>query len=278
MPKVAQHVVEARRNKAAALLREHRYLGIGDVAKQLGVSENTARRDLAALADREQATRTFGGAVPSSNHLQDWNRHFTSFSARLDSAAVAKRAVAGRAVKLIESGMCVFIDAGSTGAFAAEALATSKLSGVTVVTQSLAVAARLGEASHVVTRVIGGRLLARQAALLDEATLEQAGRFDYDVALLGAEAFDASGAWNSINEVVELQRRVSGKSAIAAVCCDASKCGRRAPSLLAGWEEIDLLVTDATAADLRRADVPGGRDRVLRPRLPRASSKATQRS
>ncbi|MEM7806788.1 MAG: DeoR/GlpR family DNA-binding transcription regulator [Planctomycetota bacterium] len=270
MPKVAQHIVEARRARAAALLREHRYLGVGEVAKRLGVSENTARRDLAVLAERSQAQRTFGGAVAASDHLQDWNRRFASFAARLESAADAKRAVADRAAKLIESDMTVFVDAGSTGAFVAEALAAMSVRGVTVFTHSLAVAARLGRAEHVVVQVLGGRLLARQAALLDESTLEHASALRCDLAILGAEAFDASGAWNSINEVVDLQRRVIVASDTTAVCCDATKCSRRAPALLAGWDEIDLLVTDASAADLRRAGVPGGRERVLRPRSKRA--------
>ena len=46
--RVPVHVVEARREKLAALIEKHRYLPIGELCRQLGVSEATARRDLAA--------------------------------------------------------------------------------------------------------------------------------------------------------------------------------------------------------------------------------------
>lgn len=258
MPKVAQHIVEARRERAAALLREHKYLDVADVAERLGVSHNTARRDLAALAERSQIKRTFGGAVGGvTSRLDDWNQRFESFAGRLDHAAEGKRRIARKAARLVEAGMTVYIDAGSTLAIVADELAARPPAEVTIVTGSLAVAERLG-GTELTVRVLGGRLLARQAALLDESTVEAAGAFDYDVALLGAEAFDASGAWNTLGPVVELQRRVMGRSVLSALCCDATKCGRRAPALLTNWDEIDGLLTDATPAALRKAGIDAG--------------------
>jgi len=187
VPRVAQRVVEARRERAAELLREHRYLGVADVARHLGVSENTARRDLAALAESAKATRTIGGAVAA------FDRRFASFAERAGREADRKRAIARAAASLVEPGKTVFLDAGTTLAAVADAIAEARPAGLGVVTHSLAVAERLG-AAGVSVRVLGGTLLPRQAVLLDERTLREAGRLKLDLALLGAEAFDASGA------------------------------------------------------------------------------------
>jgi DeoR/GlpR family transcriptional regulator of sugar metabolism len=235
-------------------------MGVADVAKHLKVSLNTARRDLAALAESSEATRTLGGAVAA------YDRRFASFADRAERGAAAKRRVAGRAAKLVRqlpAGSRVFLDAGTTLALVAALLAKRPFA-AEIVTNSLAVADRLGVAK-VPVRVLGGTLMPRQAALLDEQTVRAAAELDYDLALCGAEAIDASGAWNSDNSVVELQRAVIGRCRRVALCVDASKLAARAPALLASWDEIDLLITDADPAGLREQEIRLGRGRVLRP-------------
>ena len=109
--------------------------------------------------------------------------------------------------------------------------------------------------------VLGGRLLARQSVMLDDSTIAAVGSFDVDVALLGAEAFDASGAWNSHNDVAALQRAVMARSKMIFLCVDAEKLGRRGPALLATWDEPIRLITDATRAALAEHDIPLKRGR-----------------
>ena len=277
MPKVSQQVVEGRRREAAGLLRAHRYLGVVDLAGRLGVSVATARRDLAALAGAEgnAVRRTFGGAVA------DYARRFASFDDRRPVNAAAKAAIAARAVALVAdlpAGATLFLDAGTTCDAVAERLASDRAAAASdgdvaapldVVTHSLAVADHLADAPGVAVHVLGGRLLPRQSVLLDERTVTAAGRRRYALALLGAEGFDASGAWNSAQGVVALQRAVIGRSARCALCLDATKLGRRAPARLGPWSALGDLVTDADPAFLRRAGIDPGAGRT--PRTPRAS-------
>ena len=263
VPRVAQHIVEARRQRVADLLRTHRYLGVGEVAERLGVSENTARRDLAALADRDEVQRTFGGAVAA------YDRQFASFGDRLQRNVIGKRAVAAAAVKLIEPGFRVFLDAGTTLALVADHLANRMPADTAIYTHSIAVAERLGGAGMDV-RVLGGKWLPRQAAVLDERTIDEAGAFEYDLALLGAEAFDRLGAWNSDDSVVALQRRVRLLAGRTVLCADASKLGKQAPAQLAAWRQIDHLVTDASPAALERESIYLSSKQVVRARRRKA--------
>ena len=85
--RVPIHVVEARREKLAALIERYRYLPIGELCRRLDVSEATARRDLAALASRNKVKRTHGGA------LAEFNERFPSFHERQASSASATDSV-----------------------------------------------------------------------------------------------------------------------------------------------------------------------------------------
>ena len=83
--RVADHVVQARRQRLAGLLARHHYLSLGELCDRLEVSEPTARRDLAALAADRAITRTRGGA------LVEYNQKFPSFRERIGRAAGSTR-------------------------------------------------------------------------------------------------------------------------------------------------------------------------------------------
>ncbi|HEY8967389.1 MAG TPA: DeoR/GlpR family DNA-binding transcription regulator, partial [Candidatus Methylacidiphilales bacterium] len=106
--RVAKHIVDARREQVARLLRQHRYLPLQELCDRLSISEATARRDLAALADAKKVTRTYGGA------LADYNETFASFAERRNLSRAAKREIAARARALLRPGATCFIDAGTT--------------------------------------------------------------------------------------------------------------------------------------------------------------------
>ena len=250
MPRVAQREIDGRRRAMTALLRARSYLPVGDLCRRFGISEATARRDLAALAEAKAVRRTFGGA------MADYDRRFAPFADRLAVAAGAKRRIALAAAALVEPGATVFLDAGTTVFAVAERLRRRPVPAVTVVTNSLAVAERLAGARGVDVDLLGGRLLPSQSVILGDVARRAARAYRFDLALLGAEGFDAAGVSNSAADVVALQRAVAGRARRHAVLADATKAGVRALAPLMAWGEVDVLVTDA-------AEVPGRPRHVL---------------
>ena len=93
--------------------------------------------------------------------------------------------------------------------------------------------------------------------LLGDLACRSAAFYQFDVALLGAEGFDAEGIWNSTEDVVALQQAVVRRSDRHAVCIDGGKAGVRAPALLLAWDQLDLMVSDA-------AKVPVGPMHLMR--------------
>ena len=248
MARVAQCEIDGRRRAMTALLRERAYLPVGDLCRRFGISEATARRDLVALSDAKAVRRTLGGA------MADYDRRFAPFADRPAVAAKAKGRIAAAALALVGPGTTVFLDAGTTVFAVAERLRRRPVP-ARVVTNSLAVAERLAGARGIDVDLLGGRLVASQSVLLGGLACRAARSYRFDVALLGAEGFDAAGVSNSAADVVALQRAVVARSDRHAVLADRTKAGVRAPAALLGWDDLDLLITDAP-------DVPGGATNV----------------
>jgi DeoR/GlpR family transcriptional regulator of sugar metabolism len=247
--RVALHIVQARRETLARLLRRQGYLPLAEVCRRLRISEATARRDLACLARDRLIKRTYGGA------LADYNRSFPSFRERRHQAQAAKRRIARAARNAIRAGMTVFFDAGTTIHAIAEAFAARPAPRVTTVTNSLPVAEVLAEVRGLAVQLIGGEFWARQSVLFGPKAQRSLRLWRFDLAFLGAEGMTRAGLWNSQADVVAFQRTVAGLSRRTLCCLDSSKLGREAPAFLLSWPRVDGLLTDARAADLAAAGI-----------------------
>jgi len=243
--KVPLHIVVARRAQLAGIVASEGYVPVAEVCARLGVSEATARRDLAALADDNAITRTHGGA------LVEYNQRFPSFRERLADADDAKRRIAVAARALITSGMTVWCDGGTTVYRLAEQLAHAPVPGLVVVTNNLPVAEMLADRDDCDVHLLGGRFFRRSSLLIGGHATENVAAWRFDLAFLGAEGLDATGAWNSQADMTALQRLVAERSGQVVLLADASKLGRRAPEFLTNWSTFDRVLTDAKSAQLK---------------------------
>jgi DeoR family fructose operon transcriptional repressor len=261
MPRVALEVVETRRTRLAEVLQSSGYLPVGELCRRLGVSEATCRRDLTMLANRDQVRRTFGGAlgVERSPSLGQYEAGFASFRARRRLASGSKSVLARRAVGLIKAGQVIFLDAGTTVYRVVEELVQRPPDRLTVVTHSLMVALRLGAVEGMTVHLLGGQVLYRQGLTLGARTEVAARAFNFDLALLGAEAFNSVGIFNSQDDVVRLQKTVVGRSRRVRFLMDKTKGGQTAAVEVFGWERWPgrdvRLLSDADAALLAKNGV-----------------------
>jgi DeoR family fructose operon transcriptional repressor len=252
--RVADHVVKARRQRLAGLLARHHYLSLGELCDRLEVSAPTARRDLAVLEAEQAIVRTHGGA------LVEYNQKFPSFRDRLGRAAGIKRRLGAAAAKLLKPGQTVWLDGGTTLYYVAEALADRRPEGLVVVTHNMPAAELLADLGDVDVHLLGGQYFRRTSLLLGPRTVSAARRWRFDVALLGVEGIDRAGLWNSLRDVVLLQRAVLRGSALSVVLADAVKFGRQAAEFLCPGHEVDRILSDATSSDFDAAGLrPGQR-------------------
>lgn len=247
--RVPLHVVEARREKLAALIEKHRYLPVGELCRILGVSEATARRDLNALASCNKLKRTHGGA------LVEFNERFPSFNERQNDASRGKLKIARAALRLIRPGGVYFFDSGTTVFALAEAFRARPVSPVTIVTSNLPVGELLSDIPDVRVFLLAGQILGRQSVLLGETSCKSLEFWDFRIAFLSAEAADRVGLWNSQEMIVTQQIAAMRRAEHVVFCLDARKIGTRTPILLKTWSATDFLLTDAGNSKLAAAGI-----------------------
>ena len=148
-----------RRQGLARLLSARGFVRVADASAELGVSEVTIRGDLSALARDGRAVRVHGGAMPVDPLVRE-----SPVESTRDQDAAAKRAIGVAAARLISSGDCVYLDAGSTALAVAEALlARRELHDVIVVTSSLALALALEAGIPRLDVIVTGGTLVRSS-------------------------------------------------------------------------------------------------------------------
>ena len=247
--KVPFHIVQARRDRLAELLGQHHYLPVKELCRRLGVSEATARRDLAALVVEKKIKRTHGGA------LSEFNERFPSFRDRQGKAARAKAKIAKAALAFMQPGGIYFLDSGTTICAMAEAFRDHPVTPATIVTSNLPVGEMLAAIPDVQVFLVAGQLLHRQSTLLGETAQKSLEFWRFDTAFLSAEAMNPDGIWNSQAAIVDQQRVVLQLSTRGVFCIDGSKLGREAPHFLVPWDRVDALVTDVSTERLAQAGI-----------------------
>ena len=248
--KVPLHVIQARREKLAALIEQHRFLPVKELCRLLGVSEATMRRDLAALHSEKRITRTFGGA------LKEFNDRFPSFRERQSKASRSKGRVARLALGLMQPEKTYFFDSGTTVFAIAEAFRDTPVTPVTIVTSNLPVGEMLAAIPGVEVFQLAGQLLHLQSTLLGETAQRSLEFWRFDWAFLSTEGMTPTGLWNSQLAIVEQQKVVIRRSARHVFCLDGSKLNRQAPHFLIGWNQLDTLLTDLPIEKLQAAGIP----------------------
>lgn len=250
--RVPLHIVELRREQLRALIRTDGFLPVAEICRRLGISEATARRDLASVAAHGHITRTRGGA------LADYNASFASPRERAGHSRTAKHRIAACALSRLPAQGTVFLDAGTTILALARLLCHRRrdLAGLVIVTNSLPVATLLGGTPGLELHVLGGTFLHRQAILLGADAVRALAGWSFDAAFLGGEGLNADGISNSHQEIAKFQQSVLGRTRAAWFCLDSSKLGRATPHQVVDWNSPASLVTDSSPAQLAAAGVP----------------------
>ncbi|PRZ04461.1 DeoR family transcriptional regulator [Isoptericola sp. CG 20/1183] len=247
-----------RRDHLIDTLRRDGKIVAKTVAAELGLSEDSIRRDLREMAAEGLCQRVYGGALPASAALADYD-------GRRRVAVVGKQQVATAAVRLIDPGSTVILDGGTTALAVASALPPDLR--CTVITHSPTVAAALVEHPGVEVFVLGGRLFKHSAVTSGAAAAEAAQRISADLFLLGVTGIhpDAGLTTGDADEAA-MKRVLAGRAAETYVLGSSEKIGTASPYQVIGFDAVAGVITDA-GPDTDVMDALGARIRlVLAPR------------
>lgn len=211
-----------------------------DLAVEFGVSEDAIRRDLRDLAEAGKCRRVYGGALPVAGPAP--------FVERVDRDFSVKRPLARAAAALIAPDATVYIDAGSTNLLLAESLMRGRP--VTVVTNSVAVAAAVYRRPEVRLFLIGGLVDPDVDGALGGGAMEQIGRYRPDLTVLGACAVDPDiGLTAHDDRDADLKRAAVAGAGRVVLLATNDKLGRSAPHHVAAAPAIQTLIVEHDAPE-----------------------------
>jgi DeoR/GlpR family transcriptional regulator of sugar metabolism len=230
-----------RRDLLLARLRSDGRLVAKELALELGISEDSIRRDLRDLAAAGLCQRVYGGALPSSPAVGD-------YAARTTISVASKESVATRAAALIRPGSTVILDGGTTALAVTMALAPDLRA--TVVTHSPIVASALVDHACVEVVIIGGRLFKHSAVTCGAAAAEAAERVHADLFLMGVTGVhpDAGLTTGDADEAA-MKRILAGRAADTYVLASAEKIGAASRFTVLPLDEVAGIITDSAGTD-----------------------------
>jgi DeoR family glycerol-3-phosphate regulon repressor len=238
-----------RQQRIVELVRRDGYVRVATLAAQFGISQMSARRDLAALSQQGLIQRSQGAAVavqpPALDNglpgLGEADMREQQYETRRRRQNVAKQAIARSAAGLLSPDDNIALDVGSTVLTLARELV--KHTGIHVFTNHLRVASLLGS-SRCVVLMPGGIVRPQELSVCgQQAVADASGRW-FSKVFLGVAGLTQEGGFDSSPEDTQVKRAYIEHADQVILLCDASKFGKRSLVQACSLQEIDILITD----------------------------------
>lgn len=212
-----------------------------DVALELGLSEDSVRRDLRDLAAAGLCQRVYGGALPVSPAVAD-------YATRTGVEPGSKSRVAARAAQLVRPGSRVILDGGTTTLAVVRALPGDLV--CTVITHSPTIAVALLDRPAIEVFLLGGRLFRHSAVTCGAAAVEAAQAVSADLFLLGVTGVHPEhGLTTGDPEEAAMKRALAARAADTYVLASAEKVGAVSPYRVLPLSDVAGVVTDTAPDD-----------------------------
>jgi DeoR/GlpR family transcriptional regulator of sugar metabolism len=227
---------ERRQEILTRLQREGKVVA-SQLVTELGVSEDTVRRDLRELAAGGLLQRVHGGALPPSSAGG-------SFAQRLQVAPEAKAHLAEAALPLLATANVLLLDGGTTVLELARRLPPDR--DCTVLTNAPPVAQALASHPRAEVVLIGGRLLKSAQVTVGSATVDALRQVRADACVLGICSLHPELGVTAIDhDEAHVKRAMVAASAEVIALATADKLRTASPWIVAPLADVTYLVTDA---------------------------------
>ncbi|MEU8876044.1 DeoR/GlpR family DNA-binding transcription regulator [Streptomyces javensis] len=230
-------LAERRHQLILRALRSGGPASVTDLSSELGVSAATVRRDLIRLEEDGLLTRVHGGAV-----AEDGDQPFAEVA---EVRVTDKDAVAERAAAMVQDGQTVLLDIGTTAYRLARQLHGRRL---TVITSNLVVYEELAEDTGIELVLPGGVVRREYRSLVGFLTEDSLRQLHADWLFLGTSGIRPGGHVMDTTVVeVPVKRAMMAAAEKTVLLADAGKFPGRGMAKVCGPQDIDFVVTNASA-------------------------------
>ncbi|MFS0781256.1 DeoR/GlpR family DNA-binding transcription regulator [Bacillus sp. 1P06AnD] len=231
-------LVAERQRKIVELVNQRLSIRVTELSNIFSVTEETIRRDLEKLEKENLLTRSHGGAVSIEQEEKE-----ISYREREITNAAEKKSIAIEAIRLIEPGDQIILDASTTAWYMAKQLPDMPL---TVLTNSINVAIELSKKEHVKVISTGGTLLAQSMSYVGPLAERSLTMYHVNKAFLSCKGVHVEKGLSDFNESQALLKKQMMEIADETILMvDSSKMGVRSFSHIAFLVDIDKVITDS---------------------------------
>lgn len=231
-------LIDERRQHIMELVQRNGRVLISQVSAALGISRITIRKDIDHLASKGLLRRSHGGAISTQGAaLLD-----PSLSEKEQKQLREKQRIAAAAASLVEEGMCVVLDSGTTTTAIAREL--RQFSRLTVITNAVNIATELAATDFEVI-LTGGNLRKNSFSLVGPLAEDALREVHADILFLGVDGFDVKTGVMTPNLLESRVNRAMIHAAERVVAvCDSTKFSRRSLALIAPPAAVHTVITD----------------------------------
>jgi DeoR/GlpR family transcriptional regulator of sugar metabolism len=213
-----------------------------ELSESLKVSEDTIRRDLAELAESGEIIKVHGGALSKSYHypIQQSSPY----------ALDAKKTIAKKAIKLIQPGMTILTEAGTTMLEMVRMIPDK--TEATFFTVSPLVALELVAHPRLTVILLGGQVDYTSQINVGEKPIGELSDIQVDLCFFGANGLDSKeGLTESEWNISQIKKAMIKSSSKLAVITISEKLNTALKMKICRPNEIDYLITELPPDDKR---------------------------
>jgi DeoR family glycerol-3-phosphate regulon repressor len=249
--------INPRQQRLLERVRRHGSVSVDELARELGVTPQTVRRDVGLLSDAGLLSRFHGGVSLPGSTTEN-----IGYQQRQQINIEGKRVIARAVAEHVPDGCSLFMNIGTTTEEVARALRHHR--DLRIVTNNLNVAAILCEGGDFEVLIAGGSVRPRDRAIVGEATVDFIRQFKVDIGLIGISAIEADGTLRDFDyREVRVAQTIIEQSREVWLAADHTKFGRHAMVQLAHLSQVDVLFTDAPPPDELRALMAESEGRIV---------------
>ncbi|MGC8531715.1 MAG: DeoR/GlpR family DNA-binding transcription regulator [Acidiphilium sp.] len=233
---------EQRQARIIDMVSKQGFLTIEALARDLGVTVQTIRRDVNLLATEGRLSRYRGGAgIASSIENMEYER-------RQVVNLAAKQRIAANVANDVPNQASLFINIGTTTEQTARALLSHRE--LKIITNNINVAKIMSENPNFSVVMAGGKVRNRDGAVTGQLTVQMLNQYRCDIGIIGISGIDMDGDLFDfdLDEVLCAQAIIRNSRRVFLVA-DHSKFGRPAMVKVGHISEITALYTDAPPPD-----------------------------
>jgi DeoR/GlpR family transcriptional regulator of sugar metabolism len=226
-----------RRHAMAAYVGEHGTVSLADLAARFQVSQMTVYRDVSQLEAQGVVRRSRGGVTAQPSTMFESNVQYRSGVHLRQKEAVCRAAVA-----LVEPGMTVMLDDGTTLMPLAGLLST--YAPLTIISNFLPMVEQLKEVSGITLIALGGTYQPRHECFAGLLCADMIAQVRADLLFMSPSAVQDGFVLHQEPEMVATKRAMLRSSGQRVLLADRSKFGRRALHRVAPVSDFDQLIVD----------------------------------